>query len=187
MLCRRSKYFIFALIARVYKIFNIPLITGVLSILNGETKSKSASTRIAEARKPQCKQHEPPQTPLTTSGRFCRRFQPERLQNANVSPVQRNQSRTTPTENRTEIRNPWQNQGSFPAKPSRSRRVWAHVKRKALQHVFFPLRSVPCSPNGVLIGAFVIIRIDYQDMSRSFSILATSAIRGNHRLHQPRA
>ena len=45
------------------------------------------------------------QTPLTTSGRFCRRIRPERLRNASVFPGQRNRSRITPAENHPEVRN----------------------------------------------------------------------------------
>lgn len=59
--------------------------------------------------------------PSATSGRFCRQFEPEGLQGADVSPGQRCRQRITRAENRTEVRNPWQNQGPFSAKPPRSR------------------------------------------------------------------
>lgn len=69
-------------------------------------------------------------SPLATSGRFCRRIQPERPRSGSVSPGQRSRQRTTPAENRTETKDPWQNQGPFPAEPPRSR-----------------MATVPCSPD----------------------------------------
>ena len=85
-------------------------------------------------------------TPLATSGRFCRRILLERLQDTNVSPGQRNQSRTTPAENRPEVRNPWQNRRPFPAKPPRSRggtgRVQGKARQKALPNTRTHLRPL---------------------------------------------
>ena len=42
-------------------------------------------------------------SPLATSGRFCRRIQPERPRSGSVSPGQRSRQRTTPAENRPEV------------------------------------------------------------------------------------
>lgn len=66
--------------------------------------------------------------PSTTSGRFCRRIRPERLRSASVSPGHRSRHCTAPAENRPEVRNPWQNQGPFSAKPLRSRGVRTRAK-----------------------------------------------------------
>ena len=63
--------------------------------------------------------------PSATSGRFCRRIRPKRQRSASVSPGRRCRKRTTPAENRTEVRNPCQNHGPFSAKPPRSRMAQA--------------------------------------------------------------
>ncbi len=68
-------------------------------------------------------------SPLATSGRFCRRIQPERPRSGSVSPGQRSRQRTTPAENRTETKDPWQNQGPFPAEPPRSRMATVNANR----------------------------------------------------------
>lgn len=68
-------------------------------------------------------------SPLATSGRFCRRIQPERPRSGSVSPGQRSRRRTTPAENRTEAKDPWQNQGPFPAEPPRSRMATVNANR----------------------------------------------------------
>lgn len=57
----------------------------------------------------------------STSGRFRRPNRPETPQHADVSPGRRSRQRTTPTENRTEVRSPWRNRRSIPAKPPRTR------------------------------------------------------------------
>lgn len=69
--------------------------------------------------------------PPTTSGRFCRRIQPERPHSGSVSPGQRNRCHATSAENRPEVRNPWRNQGPFPANPPRSRGMRARGQSRA--------------------------------------------------------
>lgn len=67
-------------------------------------------------------------SPLSTSGRFCRRIQLERPRSSCISPGQQIRRRATPAKNRTEAQNPWQNRRPFPAKSSRSRRGAAEGK-----------------------------------------------------------
>ena len=95
-------------------------------------------------------------SPLATSGRFCRRIQPERPRSGSVSPGQRSRQRTTPAENRTETKDPWQNQGPFPAEPPRSRMATVNANRGAevcserglrLAKLHPEHTSVPCSPD----------------------------------------
>ena len=46
-----------------------------------------------------------PSNPATSSGRFCRRIQPERPSSANISPGQQTRRHATPAENHPEVRN----------------------------------------------------------------------------------